>query len=371
MKRLFFGIMCLCCTANLFSQKVWTLQECISYAKQNNLSVKLSRLNDTLAKDNILTAKAGYYPSLSFSSGQNFTYTNDAGEGVYNGSYGLNANMNIYDGGKTYNNIKQKNLEGEIASIEVKQAEDDIMLSILQTYIQILYAKEAITTAENNLELSNKTLERANAMYEAGSISSVDVAVLESENASYNYRVIEAENAYQKQKLELKQLMELTENMEIQEITINEDDILVTLEDVNTIYNKALTFVPEILAAQKDKDIAELNVSVAKGGYLPNVSLGAGVSAGHNSKSDLEVMKQLKSSVGENIGLSISVPIYDKRQTKNAVVQAKNQVLVADNSIARQQKQLYKTIDELHLDCKSYKQSYMSAKANLTARKVV
>ncbi|MBO6118781.1 MAG: TolC family protein [Bacteroidales bacterium] len=367
MKRLFFGIMCLCCTANLFSQKVWTLQECISYAKQNNLSVKLSRLNDTLAKDNILTAKAGYYPSLSFSSGQNFTYTNDAGEGVYNGSYGLNANMNIYDGGKTYNNIKQKNLEGEIASIEVKQAEDDIMLSILQTYIQILYAKEAITTAENNLELSNKTLERANAMYEAGSISSVDVAVLESENASYNYRVIEAENAYQKQKLELKQLMELTENMEIQEITINDDDILVTLEDVNTIYNKALTFVPEILAAQKDKDIAELNVSVAKGGYLPNVSLGAGVSAGHNSKSDLEVMKQLKSSVGENIGLSISVPIYDKRQTKNAVVQAKNQVLVADNSIARQQKQLYKTIDELHLDCKSYQQSYMSAKANLTA----
>ena len=78
-------------------------------------------------------------------------------------------------------------------------------------------------------------------------------------------------------------------------------------------------------------------------------------------------MKQLKSSVGENIGLSISVPIYDKRQTKNAVVQAKNQVLVADNSIARQQKQLYKTIDELHLDCKSYQQSYMSAKANLTA----
>ncbi|MBR1625754.1 MAG: TolC family protein [Bacteroidales bacterium] len=367
MKRFLFGIMCFCCTANLFSQKVWSLEECINYARQNNLSVKLSRLNDTLAQDNILTAEAGYYPSLSFSSGQNFTYTNDIGEGVYNGTYGLNANMNIYDGGKTYNNIKQKNLAGEIASIEVKQAEDNIMLSILQTYIQILYAKEAISTAEANLELSNKTLERANAMYKAGSISSVDVAVLESENASYNYRVIEAQNTYQKQKLELKQLMELTENIEIQEISVNDEDILVTLDDVNTIYNKALTFVPDILAAQKDKQVAELNVSTAKGGYLPNVSLGAGISAGHNTKSDLEVMKQLKSSVGENIGLNISVPIYDRRQTRNAVVQAKNQVLVAENSFAQQEKQLYKTIDELHLDCMSYQQSYKSAKANLSA----
>ena len=367
MKKTVISIVCLVFAFVSYGQKVWTLEECIKYTQDNNLSVKLSRLNDTLAKDNILTAKGGYYPSVAFSSCQNFTYTNDIGEGVYNGSYGLNANVNIYDGGKTYNNIKQKSLASEIAGLEVKQAEDNIMLSVLQTYIQILYAKEAVTTAKNNTELSGKTLERAYAMYEAGSISSVDVAVLESENASYNYRLIEAENTYQKQKLELKQLMELTENAEIQEITIGDDDVLVTLNDVNTIYNKALTFVPDILAAQKDKQSAQLSVSTAKGGYLPEVSLGAGVSAGHNSKSDLEVMKQLKSSVGENIGLNISVPIYDRRQTKNAVIQAKNQVLVAENSIAQQEKQLYKTIDELHLDCISYQQSYKSAKANLIA----
>lgn len=350
-----------------YCQKVWTLKECIDYAKENNLSVKLSKLQDTLAADDIYTAKAAWYPSLSLSSGQNFTYANHTDEGVYNGSYALNSNLTIYDGGKTINNIKQKTLAKDIAAINVENEEHDIMLSILQTYIQILYAKEAITTAKSNLELSNRTLERSEEMLKVGSISSVDYAILESENADYAYRVVEAENVYNKQKLELKQLMELKQDIEIEEITIEDEDVMIVLEDVGTIYNKALTFVPNILYSQKNKELAQLNVRNAQSGYYPDISLSAGVNTGHNSKSDLEVMKQLKNSVNENVGLNISIPIYDKRQTKSAVIIAKNQVLVAQNNIAMAEKNLYKTIDELHLDCISYQNSYKSAKANLSS----
>lgn len=367
MRKAIVFITCVCVLSNLFGQKLWTLKQCIEYAQQNNLEVKANKFQDTIAADNILTAKAAWLPSLSFSSGQNYSYTNHTNDGIYNASYGLNANMSLYDGGKIQNNIKEKNLQKEITAVGVTQSEHNIMLNILRTYIQILYAKEAITTAESNLQLSTKTLERAKELVKAGSMSNVDYAMLESEYADYNYRLTEAQNTYEKQKLQLKKLMYLHENIEIKEIPIDEDDILIPLNDVNTIYQKALTFVPDVLAANKDKELADLQVRTAQSGYYPNVSLSAGINTGHNSANDEQIMKQLKNSVYENVGLSISIPIYDKRQTRGSVMNAKNQVLIAENNIEDVEEDLLTTIEELHLDCLSYQNSYASAKANLDA----
>lgn len=365
MKRYIILIIAVIFAVNVYAQKTWSLRDCIDYAKEHNLSVCLTKLKDDIANENIKTSKAALNPSVAFTSGQNFSYTNDSEKGIYSGTYGINANMDLYDGGKNWNDIKQKTISKQISEIGVKEAEDNIELSLTQSYIQALYAFESVKTAENNLALSQSTLDRSKELLKVGSISEVDYSLLESENSTYKYQLIESQNAYSKQQLELKQLMELKENINIKIPTINQDDIIVVLPDVETIYQKALTFVPSILSAQKTKESSELDIKTAQGGYLPSVSLNAGINTGHNSESDLALSKQLKTSMYENVGLNISVPIYDRRQTKSNVITAKNNVLVAENTIQSNEKDLYKTIDELHLDCISYQNSYISAKSNL------
>jgi outer membrane protein len=365
MKKYITLILSIIISLHLYSQKQWSLRDCIDYAKEHNLSVSLSKLNDDLANENVKTSKAALNPSVAFTSGQNFSYTNDSEKGIYSGTYGINASMDLYDGGKNWNDIKQKTLAKQIAEIGVKEAEDNIELSLTQSYIQELYALEAVKTAENNLALSQSTLDRSKELLKVGSISEVDYSLLESENSSYKYKLVESQNTYSKQQLELKQLMELRDNIDIKIPTINQDDIVVALPDVETIYQKALTFVPAILSAKKSKESSELEIKTAKGGYLPSVSLNAGVNTGHNSESDYALSKQLRTSMYENVGLNVSIPIYDKRQTKSNIITAQNQVLVNENTIQSNEKDLYKTIDELHLDCISYQNSYVAAKSNL------
>lgn len=367
MKKNTILILLIIISLNLYSQKQWSLRDCIDYAKEHNLSVCLTKLNDDLANENIKTSKANLNPSVAFTSGQNFSYTNDSKQGVYSGTYGINANMDLYDGGKNWNDVKQKTIAKQISEIEVKQAEDNIELSLTQTYIQVLYAYEAVKTAQNNLSLSQSTLDRSKELLKVGSISQVDYSLLESENENYKYQLIQSQNVYEKDKLELKQLMELKENVDIVIPQIKQEDIVKVLPSVETIYNKALTFMPSIMSAKKNKESYELGVKSAQGGYYPNLSLTAGMNTGHNSESNYALTKQLKTSLYENVGLNVSIPIYDKRQTKSNIITAKNQVLVAENTIQTNEKELYKTIDELHLDCISYQNSYISAQSNLSS----
>lgn len=368
--------------ANVMAQSVqpaeWTLQQCIDYALQENISIRKNKINAESASVDVKTAKAALFPSLSFSTSQNMvnrpyqeSSSTVSGSQVlstnnktsYNGNYGLNAQWTVYNGNKRTNTIKQQKLNNEMAELNVDESVNSIQESIMQTYMQILYAAESVKVNEGTLAVSEATLDRGKQMQTAGSISKVDLAQLESQVSSDKYNLVSAESALQNYKLQLKQMLELDgeEEMSLYLPTLGNEYVLTPLPTKRDVYRSALTLRPEIESGKLNIQSSELAVKIARSGYTPTVSLSAGIGTNNTSGSDFTFAEQMKNGWNNSLGLSISVPIFNNRQTKSAVEKAKLQQTTSQLDLLDSQKTLYKTIEGIWLDASTAQQSFSAA----------
>ena len=183
----------------------WNLQTCIDYALQNNITIRRNRISAKSRQEDVKTAKAELFPSLNASvsqrvvnrpnttngtiiSGDNITSSQS--KTSYNGTYGIDANWTLYNGGKRLNTIKQQQLNQRIADLAVAESENSIEESIMQVYVQILYAAEAVKINEATLEVSQAQYERGKQLFEAGSIAQSDLAQLDAQVSSDNYQLV-------------------------------------------------------------------------------------------------------------------------------------------------------------------------------------
>ncbi len=360
----------------------WTLQQCIDYALQQNLSIRKNRINSESSLIDVKTAKAALFPSLSFSTSQNMVnrpYQESSnivnGSEVlstnsktsYNGNYGLNAQWTVYNGNKRTNTIKQQKLNNQIAELNVGEAENSIQESIMQTYMQILYAAESIKVNEGTLTVSEAQRDRGKQLLAAGSISKADLAQLESQVSADRYNLVNAEASLQNYKLQLKQLLELggEEEMQVYLPALGNELVLTPLPTRTEVYQAALSHRPEIESGKLNMQASDLEVSIARAGYLPTVSLSAGIGTNNTSGSDFTFAEQMKNGWNNSLGLSISVPIFNNRQTKSAVQKAKLQQETSQLNLLDDQKTLYKTIESIWLDANTAQQSFVAAQEKL------
>ena len=353
----------------------WDLQSCIDYALQQNITIRKNRVNAESTQIDVKTAKATLFPSLSFSTSQNMvnrpyqesSRTISGSEVIettsktsYNGNYGLNASWTIYNGSKRLNTIKQEKLNNQAANLDVETSENSIQESIAQIYIQILYAAESVKVNENTLQVSIAQRDRGQELLNAGSIAKSDLAQLEAQVTLQDY------------KLQLKQLLELDgENeMNVYLPALSDENVLLPLPTKKDVYMSALTLRPEIEASKLSVEASELGIDIAKAGYLPTISLSAGIGTNHTSGSDFTFGEQVKNGWNNSIGVSVSVPIFNNRQTKSAVQKAKLQRETSLLSLLDEQKTLYKTIEGLWLDANSAQQRYAAANEKLRSTQI-
>jgi outer membrane protein len=356
----------------------WSLQDCIDYALSNNINIKKGRVNASSTDVDLLTAKAALFPSLSFSTSHNvvnrpFQETSsyvsgseilqNSGKTSYNGNYGLNAQWTLYNGGKRLNTIKQEKLNSKAAQLDVETSENSIQESILQNYVQILYAAEAIKVNESTLSVSKAQYERGKQLVAAGSLSRVELAQLEAQVSTDEYQLVTAQTALQNYKLQLKQLLELdgAEEMNVQIVEIDDASVLATLPDKLDVYEAALAQRPEIQSGKLNIESAALGVKVAKAGYIPTIGLTAGIGTNHTTGSDFTFSEQVKNGWNNTAGLSVSVPIFNNRQTKSAVQKAKLQQETSQLDLQDKQKALYKSIEGYWLEAVNSQQRYAAA----------
>ncbi len=358
----------------------WTLQQCIDYALQQNISIRKNRINAQSASVDVKTAQAALFPSLSFSTSQNVVNSpyKESGSTVngttssktsYNGSYGLNAQWTVYNGSKHTNTIKQQKLNNEMAELNVNETENNIQESIMQAYMQILYAAESVKVNEGTLAVSEAQRDRGKELLTAGSISKADQAQLESQVSSDRYNLVNAESSLQNYKLQLKQLLELDgeEEMGLYLPALGNEYVLTPLPTKSDVYQAALSLRPEIESGKLNIQASDLAVSIARSGYMPTVSLSAGIGSSNANGSDFTFAEQLKNSWKNSIGVSVSVPIFSNRQTKSAVEKAKLQQTTSQLDLLDNQKALYKTIEGMWLDASTAQQSFAAAKEKLNS----
>lgn len=360
---------------------VWTLQECIEYALQNNINLRKDRITAKSTAIDQLTAKAALFPSLSFSTSQNvvnrpFQESSDYvsnGEILksnsktsYNGNYGLNAQWTLYNGSKRLKTIEQEKLNTNAAQLDVLASENSIEETLLQVYVQIMYAAESVVVNENTLAVSQAQYERGKELLAAGSLSRVDVAQLESQVSSDNYQLVTAQMTLENYKLQLKQLLELDgdEEMNIYLVEVDNNEVLAPLPEKSEVYQSALAIRPEIEAGRLDIEASALGIDIARSGYMPSISLTAGIGTNNTSGSDFTFTNQVKNGWNNSAGITVSVPIFNNRQTKSAVQKAKLQHETSVLNLQDQQKELYRAIEGYWLDAYSAQQRYVAAEKN-------
>lgn len=372
-------------TAKLPAQ--WDLQSCIDYALEQNITIRKNRVTAESTQIDVKTAKAALFPSLSFSTSQqvvnrpyqeksNMVSGNEiissSSKTSYNGNYGLNASWTLYNGSKRLKTIKQEQLNNQVAELDVATSENSIQESIAQIYIQILYAAESVRVNENTLQVSIAQRDRGQQLLNAGSIAKSDFAQLEAQVSADRYQLVTAQTTLQDYKLQLKQLLELDgeSEMNIYLPALSDENVLTPLPTKRDIYISALAIRPEIEAGKLNIEATELGIDIAKSSYFPTISLSAGIGTNHTSGSDFTFSEQVKNGWNNSIGLSVSVPIFNNRQTKSAVQKAKLQRETSMLSLLEEQKVLYKTIEGLWLDANSAQQQYAAANAKLQSTQI-
>lgn len=356
----------------------WNLQTCIDYALQQNITIRKNRLNAESAEVDVKTAKAALFPSLTASVSQRIVnrpnsqtntiidgdnITSSQSKTSYNGSYGIDANWTLYNGSKRLNTLKQQRMNNRIAEQGVAESENTIEESITQIYVQILYAAEAVKVNEATLDVSRAECERARALLAAGSIARSDLAQLEAQVSTDKYQLVTAQATLQDYKLQLKQLLELDgeKEMTLYIPTLGDENVLSPLPSKTDVYRSALTLRPEIEAGRLNVKASELDINIARSGYIPTISLSAGIGSTNTNGNDFTFGEQIKQNWNNSLGVTVSVPIFNNRQTKSAVQKAKIQKQNSELDLLDNQKNLYKTIEGLWLDANSAQQRYVAA----------
>ncbi len=360
----------------LFSQEKperWTLSECIDYAFRNNIQIEQAKIGLEQSEINTKQARAQLFPSLSASIGQNFSNRPISNDGNshnnYSGNYGLSAGMTIFDGGRLVKNLEQQKMQEEVSFYSILSAEKNIEMAILRVYMQILYAKEAVNVYQEVINVSQYQRDRGEALLMAGTISRADLAQLEAQLASDKYDLIVAQNTLKYFQLQLKQLLELEieDEIDIVDPELDEEDILKLLPNVEEVYFTSLRVMPQMKSSRVNIYIAELETAKARAGYLPRVSLSASLGTNHSGNLDTSFDDQLRNNFSDGVGVTVSIPVYTNRENKSAVEKAKLSEISAYLDLLNVEKDLLQEVELAHQDAVSAQNQYIASKERVRA----
>lgn len=360
----------------------WSLKDCIDYALANNIQLQKAKLQEYSALEDVKQSQSALLPSLSLSTSQNVSYNPWPEQGsamiagnkvqasvdkvYYNGSYSLSGNWTVWDGNKKQNTVKLNKLTAQQAQLDSATTANNILEQIAQLYVQILYSNEAISVTKESLKTSQINEERGKTMVSVGKMSKADLAQLTAQRAQDEYSIVEAESNLRNYKRQLKQLLQIADNEEF-DVTIPSTTDEMALKEVpalNDVYTASLEQRPEIKNAKLGIESSDLSVKIAKAGKMPSIGLNAGLSTNTSSMSNNAWGTQLKNNLTFGGGVTISIPLFDNRQTKTAVNKAMIQKQSYLLDLQDKQTTLYSTVENYWLQAVTNQNKFKAAQVS-------
>lgn len=361
----------------------WSLKDCINYAIANNIQLQKAKLQEYSALEDVKQSQSALLPSLSLSTSQNVSYNPWPEKGsamiagnkvqskvdkvYYNGSYSLNGNWTVWNGNKNHNTLKLNKLTAEQAVSDSAITAKTIEEQITQLYVQILYTAEAIKVNKYSYDTSLANEKRGEEMVKVGKMSKADLAQLSAQTATDKYGIVETESNLAKYKSQLKQLLEITGEtpFDVAVPASSDSEATASIPGLTAVYDNAITNRPEIVYSQLGIKQSNLNIAIAKAGWMPTVSITGSAMTSSSSMNDNSWGNQIKTNFDMGIGATISMPIYDQRQTKTAVNKARIQRENAILDLEEKKKQIWNTVEGYWIDANNNQQKFIAAKANV------
>lgn len=355
------------------AEEFWTYSECVDYARSHNISLQKSRLSEETADFDLEEAQAQWQPTLDFSTSHGFTnYPWESGnKNAYSSAYGLNAGWTVWNGGQRENTIKRSRIQTEISRIGTENMMRTLETDLLQVYINILYAREAIDIYKEAAKLSGAQAERAHQLMMAGRISRVDYAQLCAQHEQDTYAAVNAQGLYDTRRMELKKLLELGVETDIvlADVEWTDSQVLAELPPIDESCSLAVATDLQIRSLNLERESAGLDVAIAKSGRMPKISLNAGVSTGYMAPG-ASFGASVKRNFNETVGLTLSIPIFDNKKTRMAEARARVQQLSADLDIDHRNTELAQAVETWYIDTRSAQSRFVAAVQQLESAKL-
>jgi len=389
----FILILFFACVASFAQEKKWTLKECIYHAIQNNITIKQSELDLQTSSVAKKDAVGNFMPNLSASTShswniglnQNITTGLLENQTTQFTSANLNANVDIFKGLQNVNQLRKANLAIIASQYQLTKMQEDIALNVANAYLQILFNKENLKVQTQQKLLNTKQYNRTVELVDAGNVPKGDLLDIQATMASGNQRVIVAENTLLLSKLSLAQLLQIED---FQNFDISEDDMPTMLSTIlnetpEAIIAKAKENRTELKIAETNVALAEKDISIAKGSYLPSLSAFYGFNTRASNSNGFEIVNgqpivispkplfdQFSTNKGQNFGLSLNIPIFNGFAIRNNV--ARTKIALEKSQLAKNQQELdvERNVFTAYTDTKAAKESYEAALQIVKAREL-
>jgi outer membrane protein len=372
-------------TLSFGQAKKWTLEECVSHAVENNISIKLTQLDNKLVEVNKKDAFGAFLPSVN-GQAQHSWNTGLSTDPISNtkknqttesSNFGVNANVDLYKGLQNQNQLRKAKLSIIASQYQLTKMQEDVSLNVVNAYLQILFNKENLKVQKEQLAFDTRQLERTGQLVEAGSVPKGDLLDVKATVATDSQRLIAAENALLISKLSLAQLLQIDN---FQEFDIADTDVAtlesnILLQDPKVILEKAKETRTDLKIAQTNVQVAEKDVKIARGAYQPTLSAFYSVGTSILHRNNLipgtlipSFSNQFNDNLGQSYGLSLTVPIFNGFAARNNVFRSKIALERSKIALDQQELDLERTVFTAYTDTNGALKTHEAAVATFEAR---
>ena len=374
MKKIHILIAALSCGLGARAQQApWSLSDCINYALEHNLTVQQSALTVEQREVELNTAQSRRLPAFSASASESLSFGRGlTADNTYSNSnttstsFNLGGDVPIFQGFDITNGIKLSKLNLAAATADLEKARDDIRVAVAQAYVQILYNQELLRVAREQASHDEELLNQVRERLAAGKVSEAEVSAQQATLAQSRQSEIQAEGNLQVSVLELTQLLELPspEGFSVVAPTVDDPSQLLLMRP-EAIYEEAVEVKPSVEAAKLNVESAELSIARAKGAYLPSLSLNGGLGTNFYTNSKYAAApfgEQIKNNFSQYVGLSLSIPIFQRFNTRNNVRTAQINFKSQQIQLESVKKALYKEIQQAYYNAVSAQARFVGSR---------
>ena len=354
-------------------KQFFTLEECLQYAETNNFSLQSGNINISTSELSFRQAKENIAPTVSASASQSVNFGNYEKSVGWGGNYGINAGMTLFNGLSNANKIKQSQLEVEQSQLSLESSKNNIRVAVIQAFLAIMMNEDLLVYQQQVLTSSKEQMEQGKQQLDVGQILESDYKMLQAQYTSDLYNIENTKNNIQTNYLTLKNLLSINPATEI---AISRPDSAtlfknLDLPSLQELIERSTNYLPELKMSENEITSAEYDVKIQKANFYPTLSASAGISTGYNGSNltspNTGWGTQLWHGLGENIGLSLNIPIYQRSSVRNNVKMAEYR---AEQVELEQKETVYKVNQELqqsYLDVASAQNDYIAAEAKTDA----
>ena len=367
--------------------KKWTLEECITYAIEHNIDLKQKEQDQESRKVDLSTSKNSWLPSLNANLGQNFDFGRSPSKtGVIvdqnsaNSSFYLQTSMPIFDGFKIPNDIKARKLDLQAATENLNKAKEDLAINVASYFVEALYNKELLTVAELQAALSTEQVTRTESLVNAGKVPLSQLYDIKAQQAKDEASLTEAKNNVNLSLLNLAQMLELERTGQSLDISVPEiedaiEKYMTSILPPDVVYNNAVAVKPQIKGQEYLLESQKKMLKVAQAGYFPKLDFSASYSNGYYHYSggtdivNSSFSDQLNQNGRKTIGFSLSIPLFNRFQTRNNVRSSRIAILNRELMMENSKKVLYKEIQQAYFNATAAQEKYKATGKSVLASK--